>query len=192
MDPSKSIGTPTSGSIDSAINVPNLGTMYVEYLQPYDTPEMPDWGVRALINVIEGAGRRFEIPLGFPGACRILTEWNSMPRMQVGHLSLQAGGAFIVDNVQRHVSHQSGVDVDVRYLRTDGFELPLNLAGPDSLKFDLNRTVDLMRCLMSDSRVVLMYYDSAHTGIVNDPLSAGRLVDLAGHSDHFHVRVRPN
>jgi hypothetical protein len=166
--------------------------MYVQYLQLYDTPEMPDWGILTLINVIEGAGRRFEVPRGFAGACRVYTDWTAYPRIQVGHLSLQVGGPFIVGGQQRHSSHQSGVDVDIRYLRTDAQELPLDLASGDSAYYDLYGTVDLMRCFTADPRVQLIYYDSARTMIANDALSAGRLVDWPGHANHFHVRVRAN
>jgi len=80
--------------------------------------------------------------------------------------------------------------VDVRYQRNDGQELPLDLATGDSVYYDAARTADLMWCFMTDPRVVLIYYDSARTGIVNNPSRPGLLVDQAGHANHFHVRVR--
>jgi hypothetical protein len=183
-NPSRAGGTPIAGWIDSAINRPDVGTMYVGFLAQGETPNTEDWGILTLINVIEGAGRRFEIAPGFAGACRVYTE-GALPRLQVGDLSKQQGGPF-----PPHRSHQSGVDADVRYLRDDG-EGPMNFREhADSIHYDLYRTVDLMRCFMTDPRVQLILLDTALAGIANDGLSAGRLVHDTAHFNHFHVRTR--
>jgi hypothetical protein len=190
-NPSRVGGIPESGWIDSAINLPDTGTMHWHYLGS-DAAQTDDWGIRTLLNVIEGAGRAFQNPRGFPGTCRYYTEWAALPRIQVGDLSLQYGGAFgQCGTPTGHCSHQNGTDVDVRYLRTDGFEIGLNLATADSVKYDILQTLDLFSCFMRDPRVIRIYYDSARTGILNVPERPGLLVDAAGHSNHFHVRVRP-
>ena len=156
-----------------------------------DAAQTDDWGILWLLNVIEGAGRAFDKPPGTAGTCRVYSGLTAFPRIQISDLSLQNGGQFgVCGSSNGHCSHQNGVDVDVRYLRNDGLEQPLDLATPDSVKYDILRTADLFWCFMMDPRVVLIYYDSARSGIRNRPSQPGLLIDQGGHSNHFHVRVR--
>jgi hypothetical protein len=188
VNPSRAGGTPMAGWIDSAINLPDEGTMFVHHWGT-DPQQSDDWGILTLLNVIQGAGRRFAQLRGLPESCRFYTDFASVPRIQVGDLSLQAGGQFGVCNGGGHCSHQNGTDVDVRYLRTDGHEQPLNLDSPDSVNYDVYQTMDVLYCFMLDPRVELIYYDSLLTGILN-PEGSQILTHRAGHADHFHVRVR--
>jgi hypothetical protein len=93
--------------------------------------------------------------------------------------SRQFGGYF-----SPHSSHQNGLDVDIRYIRNDGSEAPLNIAGPDSIYYDPDATVSVMNCLIANANVSMIFIDSVHAG-----LSGSILHNLAGHSDHFHVRI---
>jgi len=162
--------------------------MYVHHFGT-DSPQTDDWAILALLNVIQGAGRRFEIPQGFGGTCRAYTDYSPFPRMQIGDLSLQNGGQFGVCGGNGHCTHQNGVDVDVRYLRSDAAEQGLDLASADSIYYDILQTADLLYCFLLDERVELIYYDSARTGIDNPP-GFQILTNAQGHSNHFHVRIR--
>lgn len=72
---------------------------------------------------------------------------------------------------------------------TDGTETPLDLADPGQRPFfDQTATLELMSCFLQTTRVIKILYDSALTGIVNEPGST-TLLNLANHTNHFHVRI---
>jgi len=103
------------------------------------------------------------------------------PPVGIGDMSLRHGGYMTP-----HSSHQNGLDVDVRYVRNDGFSTGLNLnKEPD--KFDTVATIQLMNYFIQNGNVTLIYVNMTLTGITTSDVSV--IQHDAGHYDHFHVRI---
>ncbi len=172
-NPSFAHGSPCDGWIENALNLVNQGTGYYHYLGE-DIIDTDDWSVLHLINMIEGAGRNW------------YSNGYTPPRIGVGDMSKgdaqtqQFGGLF-----PPHSCHQNGLEADFRYVRNDGQEIGLNIAGSDSIYYDVDATVDLMNFLIDNANVTIIYVDTVHAGIVvSDPIR-----HLSGHQDHFHVLI---
>jgi len=165
------------GYIEKAFNLPNQGTGYYHYNPDKGEPliDTDDWGVLALINMIEGAGR--------------LWVWNeySPPRIGVGDLSKgdqytqQFGGYF-----PPHSCHQNGLEVDIRYVRNDDLDSALNIAWYPEY-FDEFATEILIRYLIRNAHIELIYVDTLHSSL--NHIGYSFILHLSGHSDHFHVRI---
>jgi len=174
-NPSIAHGTYSDGWIENALNLPNVGTGYSHYIGS-DTVDKDDWGTLDVVIMIEAGGRDW------------YNDNHPPPRIGIGDLSHgdatshQFGGQF-----PPHSCHENGLEVDIRYVRNDGAELPLNIAGPDSLKYDISATADLMNYLIANGDVVLIYIDTAHAYLTDSGQDI--LHHWPGHSDHFHVRI---
>jgi murein endopeptidase len=139
-NPSKAKGQPNSGSLEGGINLPDEGEGYYHYIGR-DPVDRDDWGTLALINMIEGGGRWWQ-DLG-----------HYSPRIGIGDMSLKEGGPFTnyYDPTELdHESHQNGLDVDVRYVRKDNLESPLNIKD-NAENYDTSRTVIMLSCLWTSS-----------------------------------------
>ncbi len=162
-------GTPTNGWLEKPYNMIDTAIGYYHYL-PEDNCD--DWGTLELINMIEGAGRDWD------------AEYNDGSSIGVGDLSygdleyLYFGGPF-----EPHGSHQNGLDVDMRYMRTDGARSGINIAlCPDD--YDNGKTQDLIDYLEANANINVIYVDMDHAF-----LSGRYLEHMSGHSDHIHVRI---
>jgi murein endopeptidase len=92
-------------------------------------------------------------------------------RMGVGDISLMNGG-----DISGHVSHEKGVDVDVRPQRTSG-------EGPVTRfmsTYSRTRTAALQRLFRAELPVTLMLF--------NDTRIAGT-TRWPNHDNHFHCRI---
>jgi len=171
-NPTIAHGIPTEGWTENALNLRDSETGYYHF-NGEDATDTDDWGTLHIINMIEGAGRKWYANNALP------------PRIQVADLSWgnvftgMFGGKF-----GDHASHQNGLDVDLRYLRIDDHELSLNIAtNPD--KYDVTATIALINTLLMYCDIDLIYVDTVHAGIrVSDPIK-----HWPGHQDHFHVRI---
>lgn len=114
------------------------------------------WGVPRLIYAAERVG------------ARLLQE--GRPRMGVGNVSKENGGAF-----PPHSSHRLGVDIDVRPGRTSG-EAPVTITDSAYSRERTQRMIDLFRAEVS-VRLVL-FNDSGVSGVQY----------YSGHHNHFHLR----
>jgi murein endopeptidase len=86
-----------------------------------------------------------------------------------------------------HACHQNGLEADIRYVRNDNIEGPLNLGSQSSL-YDRARTVELLWMIASSGAVDLIYVDPAANISATDV--PGVVIDPSGvHVDHFHVRL---
>lgn len=169
QNPSLAHGLPWNGTLGGGINICDAITGYYHFLGT-DPVNSDDWGTLALIQVLEAAGR----------------EWNKYFQFDFGFgdMSLQTGGNF-----PPHISHQNGLDVDMRYIRTDGSQQPLNIATQPSL-YDVDATVDLMNILIyaGEGTVTDIFVDTNYAQIMN---ASGNILKHAdGHTDHFHVRIQ--
>ena len=98
-------------------------------------------------------------------------------RVGIGDLSRKHGGPF----GPKHVSHQNGLDVDVYFPRLDGRERPPD--RPDQLDRPLAQ--ELVTRFVHAGAIRIFVGPNTHlTG-------PSRVVQvLAGHDNHFHVRIR--
>lgn len=168
---STSVGSHAAGSLVDGVRLPAEGPHFATWEPGRDrSPGRPwrRWGsdrtIRAVLRVAGGYGR------AHPCA----------PRMLVGDISRPRGGEFGRRfGGPGHVSHQTGLDVDVYYPRRDGREVvPTGVAQVDwRLAQDL---VD--RFLAVGAAVVFV---GPRSGLTGPP---GRVVILPRHDNHLHAR----
>lgn len=118
------------------------------------------WGTPRLIYAMERIG--------------LTLEREGRQRMGVGDVSLVNGG-----DIDGHVSHENGVDVDVRLARR-GAE------GPGTIQdaaYDREGTRRMLVLFRREQRVQYIFF--------NDPaaIAAGLSTAWPNHANHFHVRV---
>ena len=161
-------GVPQAGRLVGGVQLPPAGPGYYTY-DPSSSalPNAPGrrWGTAALVREIVELGRWWERT--HPGA----------PRIGVGDLSRPEGGSF-GGAIIGHVSHQNGLDADLRLPRGDGTEGP---SDPGSYDRALTQAI-VDRLVAQGAELVLI----------------GPSLDLRGprgvvgrwpnHDDHLHVR----
>jgi hypothetical protein len=154
-----------SGSLADGTQLPIEGKDWVTWNPVTDSvPNAPgrlyghERTIRTLISVIE------DYRAANPGA----------PRVVVGDISFEHGGPM-----EAHVSHQSGLDVDIYYPRLDG-----GLRAPRLPRaIDRRLSQDLLdRFVAAGAHVVFVGY---HTGL-RGPEKV--VVPYPNHEDHMHVR----
>jgi hypothetical protein len=96
----------------------------------------------------------------------------------IGDISLSGGGPFIVGGVLVHNSHQRGVDVDIRPLRSDGRQDPVQWNTPFYSQQLTRELIDLLR---GTGRIRVILF--------NDPqlIAENRVQFFVGHDNHLHV-----
>ncbi len=197
-NPSVAHGVPgdgiQQGTLEGGINLPDLEdgtTPFYHYYQPLDAHNSNDWGTLSLINTIEGTARLWGT---YPRApCMLYGYIDRASRFGAGDLSKYGGGLWestVNPGLNRHDSHQNGLDVDVRFLRLSGQETPLDLTTSDSTDYDGYSTVDLTRCFVrvARNRVVAIFVDTVYAKVSNEPGSTIVVHDV-NHRNHFHVRI---
>jgi hypothetical protein len=95
------------------------------------------------------------------------------PVIGIGNISKDGGGP-----VPPHKSHQTGLDVDFRLLRTDGARIGITFRDPN---YSLARTQDLINTILNNSVL------SVKLILCNDNNLKG-VKPWPGHDDHLHVR----
>lgn len=93
-------------------------------------------------------------------------------RFGIGNISLANGQVY-----DKHRTHKSGLDVDVRPLRKDGLEAPVTRFDPE---YDREGTSRLIRLFLETCRVKKLYF--------ND-ISISRVKQAPHHDNHFHVTI---
>lgn len=186
---SQARGTATFGELYKGMNLRDFGTGYTHY-DFCDGTDVDDWGTGHLVRLIEGAGRWwFQLK-------------STSARMQVGDLSRKLGGEFpgnpaIPACAQGHKYHRQGVDVDIRYVRSDDQELPLNICEQDA-PYDPAQTSALISSFLAaehpddaNARMDSVFVDLDCLNIP-DTTTTGRrwAFHSDGHQNHFHVRIR--
>ncbi|MBX3469247.1 MAG: penicillin-insensitive murein endopeptidase [Planctomycetes bacterium] len=117
------------------------------------------WGTPRLVYGIERIGRRFA--------------GSNAGDMGVGDLSLQNGGP-----ISGHRSHQTGIDVDVRPVRTDKAKQPVTI---NDREYSQQHTRTLIGLFQAELQIALILFnDSKIPGVRHWP----------NHHNHFHARVR--
>ena len=167
-DPSAATGQPASGALLHGVNLADDGDGYV-HLRGTDPPDSDDWATLRMLNCLEAVGRE----------ARALDV-----RITVNDLSRRPGGPFVP-----HSSHQNGLDVDVRYLRSDGRVAPLDIRQSPR-DYDALTTQAVMRVFIQRCDVSTVFVDLPSLNFTNDELDRPVLVQAPGHTNHFHVRLR--
>jgi penicillin-insensitive murein endopeptidase len=129
----------------------------------------------------------------------------SRDRLMIGDMSGEHGGF-----ISGHASHQNGLDTDVAYLRADqteqdpnytkGFEQSFVKKGRLTANFDIPRNWEILKILVSSGRVQRIFvnsvvkkafcaYAKATDELESQKEALKRLRVIAGHTDHFHVRI---
>ena len=127
-------------------------------------------GALELVACIENVGRKWK---------------SSGLQVNVMDLGLNKGGRF-----SPHRSHQNGLDVDIRYVRKDGKNGPLDIKRSRS-QYDTKQTKALINIILDTCNVDVIFVDMQYLGFSNDDLDskAEHLVHAQGHSNHFHMRL---
>lgn len=99
----------------------------------------------------------------------------SGPVIGIGNISLKGGGLM-----RPHSSHQKGIDVDFRLLRTDGARVGIRY---QDRSYSRSRTQELVNTIRAN-RVL-----PVELILFNDPDVTG-VQAWTGHDDHLHVRFR--
>jgi hypothetical protein len=97
------------------------------------------------------------------------------PLIGVGNISLNGGGP-----VPPHKSHQKGLDVDFRLLRTDGAKVGITFQDSN---YSRTRTQELINTILGNSVLPIAFIlcnDNKLKGVQPSP----------GHDDHLHVRFK--
>jgi len=168
-DPSRPEGTWYDGVLNQGVNLTDKGAGYV-HNRGSDPVDGDDWGALKLVQCIEAVGRAWE---------------GSDLVFGVNDMSLRQGHRF-----QPHRSHQNGLDADLRYVRRDGGNAPLDLRrNPED--YDAAATQELLRLFLSHCEVEQIFVDLDSLSFGNGELGAGRdvLTYAPGHSNHFHLRL---
>lgn len=106
---------------------------------------------------------------------RVEREWQAIDRRKfgVGDISL-AGGLPHTD----HATHKSGLELDVRPMRKDGLQQPVNWWDA---QYDKDATARLIELFRIYTPVVLIYFNGPDIPFV---------VPRKYHDNHFHVQLR--
>ncbi len=174
-DPSRPMGSWYEGHLEAGINLSDRGTGYL-HNRGSDAIDSDDWGALTMVSCLETTGRAFE---------------DTGLRINVNDLSRRRGRHF-----PPHRSHRNGLDADLRYVRLDGKDAPLDLRfHPEA--YDAEATQELMRLLVELCPVEVIFVDLERLGFDGNTLNrhaSGRgqhlLRHASGHSNHFHLRLQ--
>jgi endonuclease G len=141
------------------IQLPISGTGYYSYAKFREK----QFGLPETIKAIEEIGKAW------------FQNHRTGPLIGVGNISKNGGGP-----IPPHRSHQTGLDVDFRLLRTDGARIGITFR---SASYSLARTQDLVNTILNNSVL------SVKRILCNDDKLKG-VEPWPGHDDHLHVRFK--
>ena len=155
-------GTPNSGYLEYDVRL-SSAPHSTGYYQT-DTPN--DWGGMAWMHEkIRLAGMAWDA-----------AEW--IPRIGVGRISVEGGGPTVGS------SHQNGLDVDVRYVRSDGEEAPFNFNLHDEIYYDQEATQELVDFFIDLGATDIFVDEHGRANLAPAP----EIEPIEDHHHHFHVR----
>lgn len=157
-------GSATAGWLVRGVQLPKKGPgfyTYNPYTQTYPNAAERRYGTAQLIRHVIAAGKWWN------------RRYPNQPRLGIGDLSRRGGGRFDL-----HVSHQNGLDVDVRLPRRDGKEGPANPSN-----YDRELTQQLVNFMLDRGATYIFYGPNLR---VSGPRS--RVMVWPNHDDHLHVR----
>jgi hypothetical protein len=137
----------------------------------YPAHDIHNYAVVEFFDLLERVGRRWR-------ALHPLIEYPPVPRIQIGDFSLINGG-----ETDQHGSHENGLDVDIRYMRSDGQEAPVEITDDGHFSRSLSQELITLFCNYSDRVDLIFVGDEVFTGCGLDYTKMSR------HQDHFHLRI---
>ena len=161
-----------------AIGLPHDGRLVDGVRFPLEGPGWVTWDpalhrVPNRVNRLYGTDALVRVLLGVIGEYRLAHP--QAPLVVVGDLSRRGGG-----EIDEHVSHENGLDVDVYYPRLDGRPRPPGTAA----QIDVRLAQDLLdRFVAAGAQVVFVGRSTSLRG------PAGVVVPYPGHDNHMHVRL---
>jgi murein endopeptidase len=161
-----------------AIGVPHAGRLLDGVRLPVEGPGWVTWDP-VLNRVPNRANRLFGTDKLVRRVLRVIREYRlahpKAPAIVIGDLSRRGGG-----EIDEHVSHENGLDVDVYYPRVDH-----RLRPPTTVaQIDMRLAQDLLdRFVASGVQVVFVGYSTRFRG------PSGVVVPYPGHNNHMHVRL---
>ncbi len=164
-------GSPCNGTLAGGSELPASGLGYYHHLGT-DPPGTDDWGgAEAMLTLIANVG----------------ASWNALhqaPNVGVGDISRNGGGSF-----PPHNCHQNGRDADIRYLRADAQDLPLDLTT-DPSAYSRELTLELLNMIAATGVVSEIIVDPAASISPSDVGGTTIVIDNSGeHRNHFHVEI---
>ena len=165
---SKALGTANAGALENGVQLPPEGPGYYTYNPATQQPPGGSdrtWGTATTIRQLLDLGAWWE--RAHPGA----------PRLGVGDVAREHGGPF-TGPVVGHASHENGLDVDVRLVRSDGSE-----AQVDASSYDRELTQAVLDRLIAQGASLVLIGPSLD--LYGPP---GVVVRWPNHDDHLHVR----
>ena len=155
-------GTPNAGWLEGGVRLPIRGEGFYTYNPRTGRPP-------------GGLDRRYGTAVLVRNLLDLAEWWAEAypekPRLGIGDLSREAGGPFR----DAHLSHQNGLDVDVRLPRRDGVEGPAN---PGIYDRELTQAV-----------VDRAFAQGAELVLVGPSLDiSGPVTTWPNHDDHLHIR----
>ncbi len=162
-------GSASNGSLYNGLRTANFGTGYY-YFSARDPLDSDNYGVLMTVNNVERVGRRWR-ELYQTGA-----------RVGSGDISLGFGG-YWPDHAGG--THQRGLDVDLRYMRTDSNEQNFSFGVHPQSDFDFQKTYDLIELFVQAgaSRIIV----DARTGFTATYVIVLESPGTGAHDTHFHV-----
>lgn len=142
--------------------------------------QLPENGVGFVTN---NRGTHGEFQFGqqssIDAAIVVAAAWDGLHAgrpFSIGQISKKGGGPF-----PPHKSHQLGVDIDVRPMRTDGQNQPVTI---NDAEYDRALTTELIDLWWTKAPVQAVFF--------NDPKVIEKELSqfVTGHGTHFHVRLR--
>jgi hypothetical protein len=163
---SQAVGVPHAGLLVDGVRLPAKSADWVTWDPALNrVPNRP--------NRLYGTDRLVRMVLDVIGAYRVAHP--NAPRVVIGDLSRRQGG-----EIDEHVSHENGLDVDVYYPRRDGKARPPRTVS----QVDLRLAQDLLdRFVAAGAQVVFVGYSTPFRG------PSGVIARWPGHDNHMHVRI---
>ena len=140
-------------------------------------PQAPEDAGYYVYGTPAGGGGQYTHPAMMSMLLFVERQWSAIDkrRFGVGNISLAGGQVYA-----KHRSHKSGLEVDVRPLRTDGQHIPVYWQWAD--QYDQTATTRLIE-LFHD-------YPGVHKIYFNDPDLRHLVQPLIHHDHHFHVELK--
>ncbi len=127
-------------------------------------------------------GRQYGLPETIAALTSIGATWHKRhptgPKIQISDISRRGGG-----KLTPHGSHRMGIDVDIRFMRTDGKMRAVNpLIKSQKRFFDKALTQELVELIRGNTVL------NAHLIMVNKRIGLSNVDGDNDHNNHMHVR----
>lgn len=156
---SKQNGNPDNRNV--AVLLPARGTGYVAYNRDGND----QFGTAKTIKTIQDIARKWN-------------EQNPNTPLQIGDISRKGGGRF-----RPHSSHDKGIDIDIRPIRKDNKNLPLDVRNEPN-QLDREKVRQLIKIVRAENPNAIIYFNDSVL------MKEGLTKYADGHHNHLHIRLK--